>query len=318
MRLFHVLPVLVLGFGSLAVGCGGGGSAGDDVGDDAPDGGLEVPLEGFQIITPDITIEPGDERTYCYYTTVDIDTAKGVKRWLSEMTNGSHHMIVYFTDSPLKPDGTIDEECGGGGGGFNVPVWTYSAQNASAQMAMPEGVGMRVAAGQALYIQMHYFNATPTAIDAHVTLNAETYADGEAYTRASAYITYNTEIDLEPGETATFGGSCAVPDGAQFFTLGTHAHKRATLTEVKDGSTVVFSSPDWEHPTESATIKPDWLESHHSFGAELNYSCTYYNDTPNRVTEGDSAATDEMCMAVGYFFPADGPVYCLNSQVFDL
>jgi hypothetical protein len=31
------------------------------------------------------------------------------------------------------------------------------------------------------------------------------------------------------------------------------------------------------------------------------------------VTEGQSAATDEMCMAVGYFFPATAPKFCINS-----
>lgn len=315
MRICHVLPVLVLGLGSMAVGCGDGVTAGDDTaGDDV----VEPPLEGFQIVTPDITIAPGVERTDCYYTTVDVETAKGVKRWASEMTPGSHHMIVYFTETALQPDGTVDDCGGGGGGGANVPVWTYSAQNPVWQSAMPDGVGMTVEAGQPLYIQMHYFNATPAPIDAHVTLNAETYADGEAYIRAAAYVTYNTEIDLAPGETATFGGTCAVPEGVQFFAMGTHAHKRATLTEVRDGSSVVFRSDDWEHPVEAASIKAEWQDDHYTFGTSLSYECTFTNNTQNRVTEGDSAATDEMCMAVGYFFPATGPVFCLNDFVVNL
>ena len=36
------------------------------------------------------------------------------------------------------------------------------------------------------------------------------------------------------------------------------------------------------------------------------------------VQTGDSAETDEMCMAVGYFFPATGPIFCLNSFVVPL
>lgn len=306
MRLCHVLPVLVLGFGSLAMGCGGG-TADDTAGDDV----VEPPLEGFQIVTPDITIAPGDERTYCYFTTVDIETAKGIKKWSSEMTPGSHHMIVYFTETAGAPDGTVEENCGGG----NIPVWMYSAGRPVAESAMPDGVGMEVAAGQPLYIEMHYFNATPSPIEAHVTLNAETYADGEDYIKAAAYVTYNTEIDLAPGATGTFGGTCAVPEGVQFFSLGTHTHKRGTLTEVRDGSTVVFRSDDWEDPVENASIKANWLQDHHTFSGSLSYECTYYNNLDQQVTEGSSAATDEMCMAVGYFFPADGMVFCLNDFV---
>ena len=45
------------------------------------------------------------------------------------MTPGSHHLILFFGDSG-KPDGTIDQSCGGIGGGGGVPYWTYSAQTA--------------------------------------------------------------------------------------------------------------------------------------------------------------------------------------------
>ena len=33
------------------------------------------------------------------------------------------------------------------------------------------------------------------------------------------------------------------------------------------------------------------------------------------VTTGASAETDEMCMAVGYFYPAQRPAFCINSLV---
>ncbi len=307
MRQLCVLSAFLIS--TTLVACGGDNPAGDDVGD--PDGGLEVPDDGFQIVTPDIIVEAGQEITYCYYTTVDIDTAMGVKRWASEMTNGSHHMIVYFTDSAYAADGTYDECTSNGSGGFDVPVWTYAAQNQVAEMAMPEGVGMRVEAQQHLYIQMHYLNATLEAMPVHVTLNAEAYAPGEDYVRAAAYVTYNTEINLAPGETATFGGECAVPADSKFFTLSTHAHKRATRTEVHDGTAMVFASDDWEEPGTT-----DWLANNYEFSSgSLTYSCTFTNYESFQVGEGDSAATDEMCMAVGYFYPATGPKFCLNSLV---
>ena len=306
----------------LVAACGDDDDDGGD--DDAPtiDGGTPDGsgadaggiTSGFMIKTPDITVAPGDERTYCYYTTMDLDRDVGVKRWVSHMTEGSHHMIVYFTDQAEKPDGTIDEACGGfgGGSGVNIPIWTYSAQNVDADMKIPAGVGMKVGKNQPMYIQMHYLNATEQDLKVHVELTAETYEENETYIPAAAYVTYNTEINLKDGETKTFGGTCAIPADAKFFTLSTHAHKQATHTQVEDGASMVFESDDWEHP--GAT---DWLNDNYTFATNsLTYSCTYTNNSGHLITEGPSAQTDEMCMAVGYFFPApNGPKFCLNSFV---
>ena len=39
-------------------------------------------------------------------------------------------------------------------------------------------------------------------------------------------------------------------------------------------------------------------------GDTFTYSCTYQNPTNMAVTVGETAARNEMCMAIGYFFPA--------------
>lgn len=294
------------------VACGGGGGGGDDTGDDTtgPDAGDDPPppAVGFQIVTPDITIEPGQEITYCYYTTIDIAEPIGVKRWSSTYTQGSHHLILYFVGDTGYADGTVTEDCNlTGGGGLSLPQWTYSAGTPQWENAMPDGVGMTVNPGQKVAVQLHYLNTSPsTPIDAHAVINAEGYEPGVQYTPAAAYITYNQSISIPPNGTASAQGTCAIPDGATFFTLSTHAHRRATHTEVRDGSTVVFSSDDWEHPG-----AVDWRAApHYQFSGDLTYHCDYQNDLDQTVTDGDSAATDEMCMAVGYFFPATEPVFC--------
>jgi hypothetical protein len=287
---------------------GGGATPAADAG--SPDASAG---EGFDVRSPDLTIGPGEEKTYCYYTTLALDRDVGVKHWSSLMTPGSHHMIVYFTDAPAAADGTVEEGCGGfGSGAANIPVWTYSAQDTEAEMKIPAGVGMKVARAQHLYIQMHYLNTTDAPLTVHVQLHGDVYAAGESYVPAAAFVTYNTQIQLAPGATGSFGGRCALPAGVQFFTLSTHAHRRSTHTQVQDGTPVVFASDDWEHPGAA-----DWLDAAYSFSApELTYRCDYANDTDHVVTTGPSAQTDEMCMAIGYFYPApEGPKFCINSTV---
>jgi hypothetical protein len=290
------------------IACGGGGGmSGDDTtGDDAPPPDAD-PALSFTINTPDIEIAPGEEVTYCYYTTVDIDEAVGVSRWSSVMAEGSHHLIVYFTEDEVYPDGTVTEDCGGTG----IPYWTYSAGTPEHENAMPPGVGMTVNAQQHLYVQLHYLNTSPsTPITANATIVAEHYAPGAEYIPASAFISFHTGISIPPNGTASVTGTCTnVPADANFFTLSTHAHRRAVHTEVFDGPTSVFASDDWEHPGE----KNEWRTDPYVFGGNLVYTCDYENDLNQTVTTGDSAATDEMCMAVGYFYPApSGPQFCLS------
>jgi hypothetical protein len=163
------------------------------------------------------------------------------------MTPGSHHLIVFFTDGPQQPDGTLTENCGFAGSGIG-PVWTYSAGTPYHEQVLPAGVGMRVGARQSLFVQMHYLNVGTTELRASVRVNGHTYAAGDEYIPAAAYVTYNTEINIPPNSEGFAEGSCAVPPEANFYALSTHSQRFSVHTEVHDGDDMVFQSDDWEHP----------------------------------------------------------------------
>jgi hypothetical protein len=70
---------------------------------------------------------------------------------------------------------------------------------------------------------------------------------------------------------------------------------------------------DWEHPGTTTWSAPSFYQ----FSTNtLTSDCTYDNnnaDDPNHlktITSGQSAVTNEMCMATGYFFPATGASIC--------
>lgn len=296
------------------IGCGSSSSSGPDA---ASNGGpdarpasardLPVPAEGFQIFTPDIEIAAGQEVTYRYITRYQ-GPEVGVKRWQSKMAQGSHHAILYFQPSTQVPDGTVEEgACLGAG----IPQWMYSTQTPDNEAVMPSGVGMTVPTGTVMCVEMHYLNASDASIFGGVTINGEAYPQGTTYQRAAAYVTYNTQINIPPMSAGEAGGSCAVPSGAKFFGLSTHVHKQGTLTRVRDGAATLFESTDWEHPGTVNWGEPTFYE----FSGTLDYHCSYQNNTTRTVTEGNSAEFDEMCMAVGYFFPATGPKFCINSDL---
>jgi hypothetical protein len=72
----------------------------------------------------------------------------------------------------------------------------------------------------------------------------------------------------------------------------------------------VFQSDDWEHPGTKT-----WMDTpFYSFtSGKLTYECTYSNPNDYEIHTGDSAQTDEMCMATGFIFPADKATICYNS-----
>jgi hypothetical protein len=297
---------------SLAFACGGGGDDdGDDDGGDDDDQGptVDATAGSFDVVTTDIVIAPNDERTHCYYTTLPLARAVGISRWASTMAQGSHHMIVYALASSSEPDGTVVEDCNVlGAGGFSLPAWIYASQTPEAEAVMPAGIGLSLGAQQKVVIEMHYLNPTPDPITAHVELHGEYYDAGEEFEPAATFVTYDQSISIPAESSGMAGDACAVPAGSKFFTLSTHAHKRATLTRVSDQGEMVFESTDWEHPGGRVWTEEPFYE----FTGSLEYHCEYDNPAAVTVVDGPSAETNEMCMAVGYFFPATEPVFCID------
>lgn len=311
----RVCLALVLAFAACKSNGPGNGDDDDDV--DAP----TAPERGFQIISPDITIPPNTEITYCYYFRTPNTEPMQINRWKSEMTPGSHHMIMFMTNNDVMPPGTVSASGCGGAGGGSLPVWTYAAQMPSADLPLPanDGTGkplaQDIAPNSAGYFQMHYLNVTDNPLTVHVQLDAFALAAGTPYTKTAAFVTYNASISIpSPSSGHLESRTCSTPAGVKFWMMSTHAHKQAVLTQVKDGSAMVFESENWEHPGAASWENPSFYQFTTN---KLTYECTYDNARTQGgpIESGDSAATDEMCMASGYYFPATAPKFCIDNIV---
>jgi hypothetical protein len=301
------------------MGSGSGSGSGSGTGDPEP------PARGFQMKSPEIKIPAGKEITYCWYFKTPNTESYTIKRWVSHMTGGSHHMIVFFTSSLSQPEGTVSDSNCGFGGGTNVGQWIYAAQNEDADLKLPSDdgngkpVGMDVNPGQAGFIQMHYLNTSDAEITVHVTLNAEAYDAGVQATKTFAYVTFSPDINIGPmAQGVKNTHTCPVPANTKMWLMSTHAHKQAVHTEVRDGAAtstnVVFASDDWEHPGAKAWMTTPFYQFTGA-SPKLTYECTYNNPTNNTIKTGDSAQTDEMCMATGYYFPATKATICYGNSI---
>jgi Copper type II ascorbate-dependent monooxygenase, C-terminal domain len=301
--------VAVVGF--VGFGCSKSGSG--------TTGGGGTPGPALTLSSPSFTLKPGEEMFKCWYTTIATTSDLQAVRMHSTMTPGSHHFIVYTTTNPLRPDGTF-EDCGDNQGGptlQDTPVWLYATQDPDAELVMPAGTALPLKANQPLYFNMHYINATMADMTVNVSWDVE--SESGTFQKVAAFVTYNTQISIPPGGQQTVSGDCDVPAGAQFFTMSTHSHKR-TVEDIAGKSVggvmsqTLVDTTDWSHATISRWAAPSFLTF--APGEQLHYQCSYMNDTTSTITVGESAEKNEMCMAVGYYFPAAGDTFCLNSAIF--
>ncbi len=298
--------------------------------------------EGFQIETPDYSaadanaknmiVQPNQEIFLCYYVTLPNDSEVDVGAFQSYMSEGSsHHFIVYqqgtgggglssFLQLPAQPSGTI-QSCGFAGG-----TWVYATSTPGAVVtsSMPKGVGLPFAAGTQLILNMHFINTGTSTLYPKVKLNILRAKDIQY--KAAVMVSFNRSIDVPaatasgPG-TQTVSGTCSAPVGSKFFSMSTHTHKHATAAVVNfvsggstqeivhTGADSAYPAPqqagtgtDWEHPGVSLWNAPDYLTVKQ--GDSFSYSCTYANTASTAVTVGETAASNEMCMAIGYYYPA--------------
>ena len=201
--------VLYLAFAAAAAACGT-----DNAGQPQPDAGsggdAALGAPDLDVISKDVTLDPHQEVTYCYYFHTPNTSNLAIKKWVSDMTDGSHHMIMFFDSgggSP-PPDGTLDSQnCGfggGAGGTTSFPVWVYASQTMHGELDLPaddgtgKPLGMDVPPNTAAYFQMHYLNPGDTPIVAHVHLQGFAHPAGTTYTKTAAYITYNGNISIAP------------------------------------------------------------------------------------------------------------------------
>jgi hypothetical protein len=302
-------------------GCGQGTSC-------SPGSDLAPPsvADGIQIETPanGITVAPGQEAFFCFYRTLPITTPVDIGTMQSWMTPGSsHHFIAYqvgsggggalggFGGGP-QPDGTLSA-CSFGVGG----TWIYatSLPGQVIELKMPDTVGLPFPVGTQIVLNMHFINPGSTPAHPQVKMNF-LFAKNVQY-KAAAMQSFNTGINIPPATasgpgTQTVQGTCQPPVGSKFFAMTTHTHKHATLAEVNylsgGKTTNIVHTTDWEHPDVGVWSAPSFLTV--KSGDSFTYSCSYKNTSSAAVTVGEYAATNEMCMAIGYYFPASSGRYC--------
>ena len=296
---------------------------------------------GFQVATPKWTVEPGEEKSMCLYTTLPNNETVFSNHFTIQMRPGSHHLLVYRDISDLLPGSPAFVE------GFRVcdmetalPI--NGSQTEFQDSVLPAGVGAEFAANMKIIIETQYVNYTDKPIEAQAWFNLYYMDPADLVHKAGIYLTYKADFEIPVGAGVganpdhVVGLTCpvpdtsatALPDGIHIYRLSSHMHRHgrefnawkhdaSTQTDIEP----IYNSTNWASPKSVRFPDDDPLIILN--GESIRYECSYFNDTGEIVREGQSV-DDEMCMVTAGYYPAveDGPIgldgvaFCANGTLY--
>jgi hypothetical protein len=278
---------------------GGPGEAGAAAGDQ-----LEVHTGQFMVASGDVF--------ECFYTDVVTDRELAVAGTFGKQGPGGHHITVYYTERMQSPQHhpCVDQEMtqwrmvGGGGAG--------ESKEASGQLALTDGLAIRVPAGVQIVLQSHYVNPGD-AFMTDDTASVHLMDPDDVVDYVNQFLTIDVGFDVPPHQELESTTTCVVPRDLQIVRLLGHMHEwgsHYTLEEIddQDRRQRVLIDEDWlplytsSPPVQKFTMEdPLVLKA----GTRLRQTCSWRNDETEHLR-----FPREMCLSYGFYYPDGGEVTC--------
>lgn len=265
---------------------------------DTPDGSS---ADGFTtVISRPWSIPAGSEIYRCTRVTLQEDMYISALRALAPL--GTHHTVLSVHDSVSGPDG--DYNCGPGTLAHSM---IFASGVGTNDLEFPQGVAIRLRAGQQLDLNLHLYNVSDTEITGTSGTQVKLVAAADVEQEAEVVFggEYGIYLPNDPQNQKTVNGGCQFDQDATVLALWPHMHalgRHMKVTHEKaSGNLTLLDQPyDFNEQLHYA-IEPVQVLA----GERLSIDCTYLNDTGSTVTFGDSSE-QEMCFAGIYRYPATG------------
>jgi hypothetical protein len=303
--------VRTLAVSSMVIAAGGCAGSGDDNDNDA------VPEGYVRFEPPTITVEPGESGQWVQYVANPFDEDMDVVDIVGHQGTGGHHAVLYATPTVeaigttrdwQNVDQLIDRFLGGLGG------------EGAEEIALPEGAVFRVPAGQALYMNTHYFNATDSPIEGWSRLDVKFEPADESRIAVSLFANVSLAFEATPGfsEATT---ACTLERDVDLVMFTNHMHEwgRAARTTIlppgartDDAPQVLKDDPVWNSEW---TTNPNF-ERHTvaeplrlPAGSQIETTCSWDNDTGASLR-----FPDEMCVFLAFDIDGVGDLACVDGN----
>lgn len=253
-----------------------------------------------------VTVPAGGESTVCVVVDLGNEVPRMLRSIETELTEGTHHVIITRADGPLAPEPSPCGAFAGGGFGPENDI-VFVAQQSGASLEYPAGGGLPIEAHQPIHLEMHYFNASPSGdLEISGTVHLGLAEDDGVSLRPVEFLfTGDLSLFLPAGQQFTASGIFDLPDGVTLFATAAHTHQWGRLATVEllvgaddPDPVILHSSEDWaERPL--TILDPLVVDPAH----KLRLTCNYDNQSGADVGFG-LGANDEMCFLWAHYVAA--------------
>lgn len=245
------------------------------------------------------TLAAGAADTYrCVRYTVPADTY--VTNITAQAPSGTHHTVLSISASNVAgPDGEYDCNVGT----IGRPM-LYASGVGTDPLDFPQDVGLKVAAGTQIHLNLHLFNATDNVLTGDSAILVK---KSPTPPPMLAEMVFGGKIlfGIEPGVQEIVGG-CTVNTPYKLFAYWPHMHKLAInskLELIRTGNATPVVLHDQTYDFNEQTYYKPAAELQINQGDRIQVTCKYNNTTGGRVTFGDST-NEEMCFTGLYRYPS--------------
>ena len=271
-------------------GMAGGPAAGGAGAPPANDEGWET------IISADWELGPGEERYFCQRVTLKEDLYFSAVKALNP--RGTHHTALTASAAAMRPDGLT--ECDSS----NLsPQGIFGSGVGTDPVTYPDGVGLRLRAGQQLLLNLHVYNVTNQPLRGMSGTAIKRVEAAKVMNVAESLLAGPARFTLQPGRSSV-RGQCSMTHDVTLFAVQPHMHQtgvhmRAVAHSSVDGEVVLR---DGEYDFERQLVY-SIEEVAMKRGDKVDVECTFDNQTGGPVAFGESS-DQEMCFLVLHRYPA--------------
>lgn len=257
-------------------------------------------------------LAPGEEATKCVYARVPGEGGGPVflRGGLHELSPGAHHYLVYRTNvTEWRDELAAPFDCGEHDGPMRgVTTYVTGGQTPSANADFPAGAALPLREGEILLVQGHFLNASAAPAEARVRVVLRLVPPSAVEHPAGLLRWYDPFIFIPPRGPASAQMRCTLKRDIVLLSAAGHMHARGVRYQAfldrpgePRASSPFYETGDYLHP--GFFVGFERLAA----GTSIRVRCDYVNDRETPVTQGLSAADDEMCMFNGFYFPAMEP-----------
>jgi hypothetical protein len=258
------------------------------------------------------TIEPGQEAERCKFVQAPPEGLQ-IQRDEVALAPGVHHFLLFemeYDQIPTENDdgAAIDTsdvfDCSAGpAAGWSVKKLMAGSQNAEggSYLDFPDGVAMSVAPGAVLMLNAHLLNATSEPIETEANINLYTLAKSEVEVEGDALFLYDAFIAVRAQSQGRARVRCPVYTDITLLNFQSHMHRRGVgyQAAVDDGAPF-YENGQWE----DVPVKDLGEGLAIAKGSVIDFACDYTNSETHDIFQGPKS-TDEMCIAIGAYYPAE-------------